>query len=434
MNATDIIRKKRDGEELSSDEIAYIIQGFTKDTVPDYQMSSFLMSVFFKGMSPKEVFELTDSMLRSGETVDLKEIDGFKVDKHSTGGVGDKISIILAPLVASCGLTVPMISGRGLGHSGGTLDKLESIPGFKVQIPIEEFKSTLKNIGLSLIGQTKTLVPADKKIYALRDVTATVESIPLITASILSKKLAEGIDGLVMDVKVGSGAFMKTLDDARKLASSIKNVMQIFEKSIVCLLTDMDQPLGNEIGNSLEIKESIDVLKGGGPQDVIELTLELSSHMLRLGGIGKDLSEAKDISSKNLKNGKALEKFKELIEYQGGDPKVIDNPEIMGNSKFIKDIKLGKNGYISNIESESLGLSLVRLGAGRTKTSDPVDHTVGITLNKKVGDQLGKNDYIATVHYNNERKFDEEYEKIKNCFTTTLKAPTKKDLILDAII
>lgn len=433
MDAIQIIRKKRDGGELTKEEIRFFIDGYTKDSIPDYQMSSLLMAIFLNGLTAAETFAFTESMVHSGDVIDFDEIRTYKADKHSTGGVGDKISIILAPLVASCGLVVPMMSGRGLGHSGGTLDKLESIPGFNTQLSMEEFRDLLHRIGVAMIGQTKTLAPADKKIYALRDVTGTVESIPLITVSILSKKLAEGIDGLVMDIKVGSGAFMKTFKQAKALAYSIKNVVKRSKKDIVCLITNMDEPLGRSIGNSLEILECIDVLKGKGPKDIIDLTVELSAYMLKMGGIEKDLKKARELLVKKLKDGDALNKFRELVSLHGGDPGIIEDSSILGDSRFRHDIRSPKGGYLAKVESEDLGFALARLGAGRVKVTDKVDHTVGMVLNKKVGEKILKGETIATVHYNDEAKFSCESSKLASCFKIKAQKPKAKKLILGVI-
>ncbi len=433
MNISDIIRNKRDKKRLKPTEIKYFVEGITKGTIPDYQASALLMTIYFNGLKSDEIFHLTNSMLHSGKVLNFDEIDGYKVDKHSTGGVGDKISIILGPLVASLGLTVPMISGRGLGHSGGTLDKLESIPGYRVLIESTQFTQILRKSAVSIIGQTENLVPADKKLYALRDVTATVESIPLITASILSKKLAEGINGLVMDVKVGKGAFMKNISDARKLAFSIKKVMKAFKKDCVCILTDMDQPLGKKIGNSLEIEESVEIMKGQGPKDVLDLTLELAAHMLKLGFPNRKLNELRKKAHENIKNGKALEKFSQMISLHGGDREIIENPQLMGKAKFAEPVYLSKSGYISSIDSGSLGYSLCRLGAGREKLTDVIDHTAGIVLNKKIADMISKSEPACWVHYQDKTRFEQEIGIIKKCFCISPKKPRRKKLILETI-
>lgn len=433
MNPVEIIRKKRDGESLSQEEISFFVKSFSSGRIPDYQMSAFLMAVVLKGMNPHEVFYLTDSMMHTGKVLEFKDIKSYKVDKHSTGGVGDKVSIILAPLVAACSLMVPMISGRGLGHTGGTLDKLESIPGFRTTLQTADFERNLKRSGLSIISQSKDLIPADKKMYALRDVTATVESIPLITASILSKKLAEGIDGLVMDVKVGQGALMKTLADARELARSLKEAMKIFKKKIVCLITGMDQPLGFSIGNSLEIRECIEVLKGGGPEDLIELTLELASHMLILADEKKSKEKAKELLRQKLADGSALEKFREMLINQGGDPKIIEDPSLMGESRFKVCLKAPKSGYLNAIHSDRLGMCLVNLGAGRLKVTDSIDHRAGAVLNVKVGRKISKGQVLATIHYDKKNIFEEQRELLEACFVIKGSKPRRKPLIVDII-
>lgn len=409
MRACDIIKKKRDSGELTKEEISFIINS----EVPDYQVSAFLMAVFLNGMTDNETVALTEAMVHSGTVIDLGDITDTGVDKHSTGGVGDKTSIILAPLMASMGVKVPMICGRGLGHTGGTLDKLESIPGFRTDVPVEEFKNNIRDIGLSIIGQSEDLVPADKRLYALRDVTATVESIPLIASSIMSKKLAEGITGLVLDVKTGSGAFMKTLDDARKLAKTMVRIGNSMGVRTVALITDMEQPLGKTVGNSLEIKECISALRGGGATDLMQLTLALTARMLNMADAISEETELKKMSEQTLKKykheamdfldkGDAFKKFIELIDAQHGDPEVAFKPALLPSAKFTGQIKAPKEGYLRRLDAEAVGTASMLLGAGRKKPGDPVDYGAGIILNKKVGDRVKAGEMVAMLHYSDE--------------------------------
>ncbi len=385
MNTVDLIRKKRDGENLSAEEIKHLITSYTKKKIPDYQFSAFLMAAFLKGLNKDETAALTEAMLYSGKVLNLNKIPGVKVDKHSTGGVGDKTSLILAPIVAAAGVKVPMISGRGLGHTGGTLDKLESIPGFRTDLNLTEYKSVLKKCGAVLIGQTKDIAPADKEIYSLRDVTATVESIPLITASIMSKKLAEGIDGLVLDVKTGSGAFMKKQKDAEALADSLIKTAKAFDKKVIAFITDMNQPLGNYIGNWLEVYESIKVLRGEQEDDLYELSIKLSGAMIYLGGKAGSINEGTKLAKELVKNGKALEKFRQIVELQGGDVSFIDNPEKYPKSKFIEKVVAKNSGYLKEIDNFGLGMAALELGAGRMTKEDKIDPKAGIIFNFKIG-------------------------------------------------
>ena len=400
FRAIDVIRKKRDGVELSREEIETFVNSYTKGDIPDYQVSAWLMAVVLRGMSRPETAALTDAMLRSGEVLDLSSLSQKKVDKHSTGGVGDKTSLVLAPLVAAAGIAVPMISGRGLGHTGGTLDKLEAIPGFNVNLSVPEFRRVLEVCGCAMIGQTAEIAPADRKLYALRDVTGTVESPYLICASIMSKKLAEGIDALVLDVKTGSGAFMKTEKDAAFLAELMVETGERMGKNVVALITDMDQPLGKMIGNALEVVEVIDVLKGGGPEDLRDLCLELAGRMLQLGGATKSVEEGKRQSAQLISSGKALEKFRKMIELQRGDARVIDDVKRLPQSKNTTEVRADKGGYIASMQCEQIGTACVILGGGRERKEDSVDPSVGIILHKKVGDQVAAGEILATVHYN----------------------------------
>jgi len=403
MNVVDLIRKKRDGKILEKNEIEFLISGYTKNEIPDYQFSSFLMAAYLKGLDPKETSYLTNAMLYSGKVLNLNSISGVKIDKHSTGGVGDKTSLIIAPIVASTGVRVPMISGSGLGHTGGTLDKLESIPGFRTNISIYEYKKILKKCGAVLIGQTKDIAPADKLIYALRDVTATVESIPLITASIMSKKLAEGIDGLVLDVKTGNGAFMKNEKDATKLANSLISTAKAFNKKVIAFITDMNQPLENYIGNWLEVYESILILKGERNNDVYSLCIKLAGAMIFLGEKSKSIEDGVTIAQEQIKNGNAFEKFLEIIKAQGGDVIYIKNPEKYPEPSYKKIIKSPINGYLKSVQTFELGMAAVEIGAGRLKKDDKIDPKAGINFNYKIGDKIKEGDVIAEIFSNNKR-------------------------------
>jgi len=405
MNTVEIIRKKRDGKSLVEKEIDYLISSYTKNKIPDYQFSAFLMAAFLNGMNKEETASLTKAMLYSGKVIDLRSIPGIKVDKHSTGGVGDKTSLILAPIAAAAGINVPMISGRGLGHSGGTLDKLESIPGFRTNLSLAEYKSVLKKCGAVLIGQTKDIAPADKLIYSLRDVTATVESIPLITASIMSKKLAEGIDGLVLDVKTGSGAFMKNLEDAEKLAYSLIDTAKSFGKKVIAYISDMNQPLGNYIGNWLEVYESIKVLQGEAKGDILELSKTLSGAMIFLGNKASSIEEGKEISQELINNGKAFEKFMNLVSLQGGNTRIIENPDKYPKSKVIENIISKEEGYLKTVNNFEIGMAALELGAGRKTKDDLIDHKAGIIFNKKIGDYIKKGDVIAVLHTSSVTKY-----------------------------
>ncbi len=400
FRASDVIRKKRDGHELSRPEIEFLVRGYTLGQIPDYQVSAWLMAALLKGLTRAETAALTDAMLHSGEVLDLSEFPAAKIDKHSTGGVGDKTSLVLAPLVAAAGLYVPMISGRGLGHTGGTLDKLESIPGFNVKLSLNRFREILRACGCAMIGQTAEIAPADRLFYSLRDVTGTVESPFLICASIMSKKLAEGIDGLVLDVKTGSGAFMKTDEDAAFLAELMVETGQRMGKKVVALLTDMDQPLGLRVGNALEVEEVLEVLHGAGPQDLRELCLELAAWMLHLGGRAATIGEAKTLAADLIRSGQALKKFRELVELQGGDTASIDDPARLPRAKFSLDVKSPSNGYVAAIQCEDVGTACVILGGGREKKEDSVDPAVGIILHKKIGDRVAAGESLCTLMYN----------------------------------
>ena len=426
MRAVDLIRKKRDSGEHSREEIDFLTSGYTRGEIPDYQMAAWLMAVWIRGLNRSELASLTEAMLYSGEVLDLSRIPGKKVDKHSTGGVGDKTSLILAPIVAAGGLTVPMISGRGLGHTGGTLDKLESIPGFNVNLSLEEFRNVLHDCGLGLIGQTAEIAPADKKIYALRDVTSTVENIGLICASIMSKKLAEGIDALVLDVKTGSGAFMKREEDAVRLAELMVETGQRMGKKVVALITDMNQPLGRMAGHSNEIAECIDVLNGGGPADLRELSIELSAWMFFLGDRTKTLEEGRHLAEKMLVTGQAKEKFKQGIRLQGGDERVIDNQQLLPQARSHADIPSPSAGFIAATNCEQLGTALAMLGGGREKKEDTIDHAVGLEFHKRIGDRVEKGAPLATIHYNSGTKLAEATSLITNSYQIGEVAPREK--------
>ncbi len=416
MIFTEIIRKKRDGFPLTGEEIDFTIEGYMDSKIPDYQMSAFLMAVVLKGMDSNETFLLTEAMLSSGQTFDLSKIPGKKIDKHSTGGVGDKVSLILAPIVASCGVVVPMVSGRGLGHTGGTLDKLESIPGFRTNLEYKEFYAILEKIGVAMMGQTEKIVPADKKMYSLRDVTGTVESIPLITASILSKKLASGIDGLVLDVKCGKGAFMKTKEEAGRLVSSMNSVMKGFGKECTSIITNMDQPLGMYVGNSLEVMEVIECLKGNGPSDLMQVTLSLCSEMLIMGKRALNRDEAIPVLKDAIKSGKALDKFRNMVELQGGNLGVIGDYSLLPVSRNKKEIRTEESGWISEIDAYEVGIVNLLLGGGRRRKEDEINPGVGIVFEKKVGDRVDKDEPIATIYF--DKVLDEEIEKR---FTSSIK-------------
>jgi pyrimidine-nucleoside phosphorylase len=399
MRAVDIIAKKRDGGRLNREEVDFFVAGVTTGTLPDYQASALLMAILLRGMSAEETAWLTDAMVRSGERVDLSSVPGSKVDKHSTGGVGDKTSLVIAPLVASCGVPVPMMSGRGLGHTGGTLDKLEAIPGFRVGLTLEEMKTSLVRVGCAMIGQTAQIAPADKKLYALRDVTATVESIPLISASIMSKKIAEGIDGLVLDVKTGRGAFMKTESDSRRLAESLVAIGNASGVRTEAVITRMDAPLGCAVGNALEVIECLEVLKGRGPQDLLDVSVDLSARMLVLGGVARDRAEGEAQARRNIASGAGLERFRQVVERQGGDPRIVDDYARLPTAPERHTLGASRAGFLSALDAELVGRASVRLGAGRDRVEDDVDPAVGIIVRAKPGERLGAGDPVLELHY-----------------------------------
>ena len=414
MRMYDIIMNKRNGKELSKEEIDYFVNGFTKGEIPDYQASALLMAIYFNKMNKRETSDLTLAMANSGDLLSLDKIEGIKVDKHSTGGVGDKTTILLAPLVASCGIPVAKMSGRGLGHTGGTIDKLESFKGFSVNLPEEKFIENVNKHKIALVAQTGHLAPADKKIYALRDVTATVDNMSLIASSIMSKKIASGADAIVLDVKVGEGAFMKTPREARALAQEMVDIGNNVGRQTIAIISDMDQPLGYAIGNSLEVIEAINTLKGNGPKDLLELTLNLGSYMLILGKKDSSFEEGYNMLLENIKNGKALEKLKEFVKAQGGDEKYIDDTDCFEKASFIIEVKAEKSGIISKIHAEEVGLIAMELGAGRITKESKIDLSVGIVLNKKRGDKVNKGEVLAYIHANDMGKGEKASEKLIN--------------------
>src|SRR5246127_4990712 len=427
MRVVDLIRKKRDCGELSREEIDFLVSGYTRGEIPDYQMAAWLMAVWIRGMNRAELAALTEVMLHSGQVLDHSDIPGKKVDKHSTGGVGDKTSLILAPIVAAGGLTVPMISGRGLGHTGGTLDKLEAIPGFNVNLSLEEFRRVLRECGMGLIGQTAEIAPSDKKIYALRDVTSTVENIGLICASIMSKKLAEGIDALVLDVKTGSGAFMQKEEDAVGLAELMVDTGKRMGKKVVALITDMNQPLGRLAGHSSEIIECIEALNGQGPADLRDLSIELSAWMFYLGERTKSVEEGRTLAGKLVASGEALEKFKQGIAWQRGDAGVIGNYELLPQAKNRKEVSSPSDGYLAATNCMQFGIALAMLGGGREKKEDSIDFGVGLEFHKRIGDHVTANETLVTIHYNSDARLADAIGLIENSFVfTDQPAPPKK--------
>lgn len=402
MRMVDVIDHKRNGGTLTNEEIKFFVDGVVDGSIPDYQTSALLMAIYFNGMADGEQAELALQMLKSGDQLDLSAIPGIKVDKHSTGGVGDKTSLPLAPMIAALGIPIPMISGRGLGHTGGTLDKLEAIPGFKVELSEEQFKQQVKDIHLAIVGATGNIAPADKKIYALRDVTDTVDSIPLIAGSIMSKKIASGTDALVLDVKTGSGAFMKTEDQARALAKALVSIGKSAGMDCMALISDMNQPLGRMIGNALEIQETIAILKGKGPEDITDLVLTLGSQMVVLAKKAKTLAEARKMLQEVVANGKALESFRQMVSAQGGDPRVVDDPTIMPQAKYKVDLPAKTSGVISKMTADEIGVASMLLGGGRQKADDKLDYAVGIELKKKVGDSVAKGEPLLTIYADRE--------------------------------
>jgi pyrimidine-nucleoside phosphorylase len=433
MRAVDIIRKKRDGQVLDPSEIAGMIAGISSGEVADYQWSALLMAILWRGMDATETAALTDSMIRSGTIVDLSEIPGLKVDKHSTGGVGDKTSLILAPIVAAAGVPVPMVSGRGLGHTGGTLDKLESIPGFRVDLDLRRYKEVIAACGLVMIGQTAEIAPADKFLYALRDATATVESIPLIAASIMSKKLAEGIDGLVLDVKTGGGAFMVELKDSLALARAMCSIGWGLGKQLVALITRMDQPLGRAVGNALEVAESLECLRGEGPADLVDLSIELAAEMVVMGGRAGSLEEARAICRRTVDDGSALERFGRMVEAQGGDRRVVDDASLLPVPRRQVVLKSWASGYVRALAARPVGHATMLLGAGRARMDSPVDHAVGVVVHKKVGDSVAVDEPLCTLFVNDESRLPEAETLIRKAYTLAGEPAMVEPLIVERI-
>ena len=429
MRAVDIIRKKRDAAELSRQEIEFLIEGATHDRIPDYQLAAWLMAVVWRGMTRAELAALTEAMLHSGVVLDFSDLPAPKVDKHSTGGVGDKTSLVIAPVVAAAGLYVPMISGRGLGHTGGTLDKLESIPGFNVNLSLKDFRRVLEACRCGLIGQTPEIAPADKRLYALRDVTSTVESPYLICASIMSKKMAEGIDALVLDVKTGDGAFMKKQADAEYLAELMVETGTRMGKKVVALITDMEQPLGRKVGNALEVEECIEVMNGHGPEDLRELCLELSAWMFVLGNRSKSVAEGRKLAAEMIASGRARDTFREIVRLQGGDPKVVDDPARLPRARHHAQVHATRAGYVTGIHCEHVGVASMLLGGGREKKEDAVDPAVGLVLEKKIGDAVKAGEPLCTVHYNSDARLAESMALLEGSFQIGPGAPPAQPLV-----
>lgn len=432
MRMVDIIEKKRDGYKLTREEIEFFVKGVVDGSVPDYQASALLMAICLKDMDEEETLQLTMAMVASGEQIDLSDIPGIKVDKHSTGGVGDKTTLILGPIVAACGVPVAKMSGRGLGHTGGTIDKLESIPGFNTELTRDEFLKAVKTNGIAVVGQTGNLVPADKKLYALRDVTGTVRSIPLIASSIMSKKLAAGADAIVLDVKTGSGAFMKTVEEAKSLARAMVKIGNGAGRRTVAVVTDMDKPLGNAIGNALEVKEAIEVLSGKGPEDITEICTTLAGKMLELAGKG-DFSSCKDKAKEAIRNGSALEKLKLMIRSQKGLEDVVHDTGLLPKAKYVKEYPASESGYLTSMTSDRLGVASMLLGAGRATKESKIDPAAGILLIKKPGDKVEKGEPLLVLHANDQGLFDAAFREIDKAIRISSKKPSDMPLILDII-
>ena len=433
MRAVDIIMSKRDGRTLAREEIGFFVDGVTAGTLPDYQASALLMAILLRGMTPEETAWLTDAMVHSGIRVNLCNIAGVKVDKHSTGGVGDKTSLILAPLAAACGVPVPMMSGRGLGHTGGTLDKLEAIPGFRVDLSLEEMQAALVSVGCAMIGQTAQIAPADKKLYALRDVTGTVESIPLISASIMSKKIAEGIDALVLDVKTGSGAFMKTEADSRRLAESLVSIGNASGVRTEAIITAMDTPLGLAVGNALEVIECVEVLKGRGPQDLVDVSVELAARMLVLGKVADDRAAAERRVRDAMASGAGLERFRRIVEFQGGDPRVLDDYQRLPHVSDLHAVPAKRDGYVTRLDAELVGRASVALGAGRDRVEDPVDPAVGIMVIAKPGDEVRAGDPVLQMHFRDRARLEIAVALAREAITIGDEPPPPRRLIVGEV-
>jgi pyrimidine-nucleoside phosphorylase len=430
IHPAQLIERKRDGQELSADEITELVLGHARGDIPDYQLSAFCMAVYFRGMTTLETYAMTDAMVRSGATLDLgAELGRRVVDKHSTGGVGDKTSIVVGPVVAACGVPFGKMSGRGLGHTGGTLDKLESIPGFRVELSTDEFVRQVREVGLAIVGQSPDLVPADKRLYALRDVTATVDSIPLIAASIMSKKIAAGADAIVLDVKVGDGAFMKSVDDARKLAEAMLQLGQRAGREVVCLLTDMDQPLGRAVGNALELREVLETLRGRGPADFTELVLSASARLLSLSDLGDDESAARDRAAQTLADGSALDAYERWIRAQGGDP----DESVLPEASIVHEVASGAAGHVTSLAATRIGVAALRLGAGRRAAGDEIDHAVGVVLRKKRGDEVTAGEVLAEVHARDEASAARAIAEVRDAYQLGPQAPGTRPIVLEVV-
>ena len=429
MRMVDIITSKRNGNELTDEEISFFVRGYTKGEIPDYQVSALMMAIYFRGMNERETLTLTTEMENSGDKLDLSAIRGIKVDKHSTGGVGDKTSLALTPIVSACGVPIAKMSGRGLGHTGGTIDKLESFDGFNVSIPTEQFIDNVNNIGISIMGQTADLAPADKKLYALRDVTGTVENMSLIASSIMSKKLAAGADAIVLDVKTGSGAFMKTLEDSKALAEEMVRIGKGAGRKCIAVISDMDQPLGNAVGNAIEVREAIDTLKGEGPADFTELVMTLASYMIMFGGKASSAEEARKLAEASVKSGAALKKLGEFIEAQGGSADQVYHPETLRVSDKTVAVKADMEGFVERIICDEVGVACMMLGGGRASKEDVIDLSVGIRLLKKRGDHVENGEDLAIVYYNDEKNLSDALDKLKNSYIISDAEPAVQDLI-----
>ena len=433
MRAYDLIHKKRVGEQLSAAEIRFLVEGYTAGEIPDYQISAWLMAIFFQGMDAQETAELTMAMVESGERLDLSPIPGVKIDKHSTGGVGDTTTLVLAPLVAAAGVPVAKMSGRSLGHTGGTIDKLEAIPGFKTELTLAEFINNVNSIGVAIAGQTGNLTPADKKLYALRDVTATVDSIPLIASSVMSKKIAAGCEGIVLDVKSGEGAFLKSLEQSRQLARAMVAIGQEVGRRVMAVLTDMNQPLGWAIGNALEVKEAIKTLQGNGPPDLEDLCLTLGANMLWLAGRVSAYEQGYRLLKDLLESGKALEQFGKLITAQGGDGRIVEDLNLLPIAQHIVAVRSEQSGYISSITASQIGLTAMAIGAGRSTKEDVIDPSVGVVLNKKVGQPVEKGEPLAFIHLNKQTGQEQALAGVANSFRISDEQPEQRGLIYDII-
>jgi pyrimidine-nucleoside phosphorylase len=433
MRTVDLILRNRGGDELSVDEIRFLVNGYTAGEIPDYQISAFLMATYFNGMTDRELSALTEAMMATGENLALAEIRGVKVDKHSTGGVGDKTSLICAPIAAAAGVIVPMISGRSLGHTGGTLDKLESIPGFRTDLTLDQFRAQLAELGLAFMGQSEEIVPADKQFYALRDVTGTIESIPLIASSIMSKKIAEGMDALVLDVKVGNGAFMKKQVDARRLAQAMVGIGRRLDKKVQALITDMNQPLGFAVGNALEVMEVAQTLQKAGPADLTRLSLELAARMIFLGKIAPTLDEARKLAEDRLMDGSAYQKFKQVVAAQGGNPQALDRFELLPNATGMREILSPRAGYVSAIMAEDIGRASTMIGAGRSRKEDAIDPAVGVILEVKAGEKVDAGSVLCRLYYTGEDNLDEAAELVEDAFRISGTRPDERELILEVV-